>query len=211
MAGGVAAHRSYCQGVMATQAQIEANRRNSLKSRGPRSVEGKAVSRFNALKSGIDAKAEVIPGEDAAELEALAADYHWQYRPETPMEVFLVDSLVRADWQLRRLQKVEQQLWQREMQGGADLGEAFTKSPVLERLYRRLDAAERSMYRALKEFQRVRKEKKEAEEEDVPEEPAARAEGNLGSFRQRPNGPRETMGPADGMVEAEGTPPKAGA
>ena len=35
---------------MATQRQIEANRRNARKSTGPASVRGKAVSSMNALK-----------------------------------------------------------------------------------------------------------------------------------------------------------------
>jgi len=39
---------------MATPAQILANRANAQKSTGPRSVEGKAASRFNALKHGLD-------------------------------------------------------------------------------------------------------------------------------------------------------------
>lgn len=46
---------------MASQLQIEANRRNSQFSTGPRSPEVKAASRFNALKAGIDAEAQVIP------------------------------------------------------------------------------------------------------------------------------------------------------
>src|SRR5581483_10830012 len=50
--------------LMSTLRQIEANRRNSQLSTGPRTPEGKAVSRFNALKSGVNAKAQVIPGED---------------------------------------------------------------------------------------------------------------------------------------------------
>ena len=73
---------------MATPAQIEANRRNAQRSTGPRSVEGKAVSRFNALKSGIDAKSLVIPGEDPAELEALVANYYLQFPAATPVEAF---------------------------------------------------------------------------------------------------------------------------
>ena len=51
---------------MSTPAQIAASRRNARKSTGPRSVEGKAVSRLNALKSGIDAQSAVIRGEDPA-------------------------------------------------------------------------------------------------------------------------------------------------
>ena len=59
--------------VMATPKQTAANRLNAQNSTGPRSVEGKAASRFNALKSGIDAKAQVIPGEDPDQLEDLVA------------------------------------------------------------------------------------------------------------------------------------------
>ena len=60
---------------MSSAAQILANRENSLHSTGPRSDAGKAVSRFNALKFGVDARSLVIPGEDPAELEALALEY----------------------------------------------------------------------------------------------------------------------------------------
>src|ERR1035437_7669571 len=59
---------------MATPAQITANRANAQKSTGPRSVEGKSASRFNALKHGIDAASIVIPGEDPADYAALAAE-----------------------------------------------------------------------------------------------------------------------------------------
>ena len=48
---------------MSSLKQTEANRLNAQKSTGPRTTAGRAVSRFNALKSGIDAEAEVIPGK----------------------------------------------------------------------------------------------------------------------------------------------------
>ena len=48
---------------MATLAQIHANRLNAQSSTGPRSDQGKAASRFNALKHGIEARSLVIPGE----------------------------------------------------------------------------------------------------------------------------------------------------
>jgi hypothetical protein len=150
---------------MATQAQIQANRNNSQKSTGPRSPEAKAVSRFNALKSGIHAQSQVIPGEDAGELEALAADYRGQFEPESPLEIFLVDSMVAADWKLRRLRKIEAQLWQRELTGSpqgpdaaADLAEAYSRNPVLSQVQRRIESTERSYYRALKQMQQIQKE-----------------------------------------------------
>jgi hypothetical protein len=147
---------------MATPAQIEANRRNARKSTGPTSAAGKAVSRFNALKSGIHAESQVIPGEDPAELEALAANYCEQFQPATPLEVFLVDAIVTADWQLRRLRKLEARLWEREFSAPEEI-----PGPALTRLHRRIDAAERSYYRALKELQAQIAARPEVEEPDA--------------------------------------------
>ena len=81
---------------MSTPKQIEANRRNAQKSTGPTSAEGKAAVRFNALKSGIHAQSQVIPGEDPAALALLIAEYYDRYQPATPE--------VRA---LAALQKIE--------------------------------------------------------------------------------------------------------
>ena len=150
---------------MATPAQIEANRRNAQKSTGPTSVTGKAVSRFNHLKSGIHAKSQVLPDEDPAELEALAADYREQFQPATPLEVFLVDTIVSADWELRRLRKREPRLWDRDLDSTEDgpMGQALT------RLHRRIDATERSYYRALKELQAQITARTETEDVEQPQ------------------------------------------
>ena len=43
-----------------SQAKLEANRQNALKSTGPRSAEGKAKVRCNALKRGLLAREAVI-------------------------------------------------------------------------------------------------------------------------------------------------------
>src|ERR1017187_4081401 len=72
---------------MATPAQITANRANAQKSTGPRSVEGKSASRFNALKHSIDAATIVIPGEDPADYDALAALYLHEYRPPIRLRI----------------------------------------------------------------------------------------------------------------------------
>lgn len=148
---------------MASPLQIEANRRNSLHSTGPRTPEGKAVSRFNALKSGIHAEAQIIPGEDPAELEALSAGYYEQFHPASPIQCFLVDTLIHADWQLRRLRRLEAQLWTSQLSeikgedaGDAPLGRVYVQSlDAFTRLQRRIDATERSYYRALRELERL--------------------------------------------------------
>src|SRR5713101_2035842 len=86
--------------LMATDKQIEANRLNAKKSTGPRSVAGKAVSSMNALKSGVDAKSDVIRGEDPAALQALTDAYIERYQPATVEERQHVDVMIRADAQI---------------------------------------------------------------------------------------------------------------
>ena len=134
---------------MATPAQITANRANAQKSTGPRSVEGKSASRFNALKHGIDAASIVIPGEDPADYDSLAAAYHRDFRPETPSEAFHVETMLRAAWQKRRLQPVE-----------ADLCRTLlAESPaakLLARVQRQIAAFERAWYRAEAALRRAR-------------------------------------------------------
>lgn len=153
---------------MSSQLQIDANRRNSQFSTGPRAPEGKAVSSLNALKSGIHAKSQVIPGEDPAELEALTEGYHQEWAPTSHLECFLVDSLVRADWLLRRLARIEAETWTHEIEEArksvyskldedAPLGQIYSRTDDrYTRLQRRIDSAERSYYRALTQLQRLR-------------------------------------------------------
>src|ERR1017187_1659821 len=96
---------------MATPAQIAANQANAQKSTGPRSVEGKSASRFNALKHSIDAATIVIPGEEPADYDALAALSLRDHRPQAATESSHLDTMPRADWRQRRLQNVEADLY----------------------------------------------------------------------------------------------------
>jgi hypothetical protein len=144
---------------MATLKQIEANRLNSQKSTGPRSPEGKAAVRFNALKSGIDAQSQVIPGEDPA---ALTAEYHDRYQPVTPEVRALVGTLVTAGWQQRGFRTLEARLWDQKIRGIFFSVEGFTVaqsydngSDTFGRLQRRIDAVERSFHRALAALQKI--------------------------------------------------------
>src|ERR1017187_7776629 len=126
---------------MSSLRQIAANRINSEKSTGPRSAEGKAAASMNALKSGIDAQSNIIRGENAADLETLAAVYYRECQPVTALEHFYVDILIRNDWQLRRLERVDAELWEYHLEGysrpmpDAELARASSSqfSPRLQR------------------------------------------------------------------------------
>src|SRR5690242_6533061 len=136
---------------MATLAQTTANRTNALLSTGPRSVEGKAVSARNATKLGIYSQAEIIPGEDPAELDALAAEYERIYLPAGPVEASLVERAVRAQWLERRCARLEAEVLRvraAECQDSSDpLGAAAIYDSehgnTLNKIFRRQQAAKR--------------------------------------------------------------------
>ena len=147
---------------MATLQQIEANRLNAQKSTGPRSAEGKTAVRFNALKTGIDAQSQVIPGEDPAALALLTAEYYDRYQPATPEVRALVDTLVTAEWLQRRFRALEAQLWQYNLRGlyhpteGLELPQVYEgNNQVFNRLQRRIDATERTYHRTLAALQKI--------------------------------------------------------
>ena len=166
---------------MATPKQNEANRQNAQKSTGPRSVEGKAASRFNALKSGIDAQAQVIPGEDPGQLEVLVAEYQERFSTATPERRLLVDTLVSSEWLLRRLNRAEAEFWQYEAhrtESNYNSNEhpegrvLYHGDRTFDRLQRRVDSIGRNYHRALKELQGLET-AEQAEEPEQPEPAAA--------------------------------------
>ena len=141
----------------------------------------------------------IIPGEDPKELEALAANYQNEFQPASPVEQFLVDTIISADWQLRRLRAIETSLWLYKGVEAGGYAEAFANDKAFDRLFRRMDAAERSLYRAKRELEKMRKEAGQVAGEGAAVEtgtlrpdagwPAAppgapAANGKLGSFLQ---------------------------
>ena len=60
-----------------SKAKVEANRRNAQKSKGPTSDEGKARSRYNALKHGMTAKTVLLPGDDHQEFAGRSFRCRW--------------------------------------------------------------------------------------------------------------------------------------
>lgn len=95
----------------ASPAQIEANRRNALQSTGPRTPQGKAASRMNALKHGIRSQQVVVRGrcirEDDREFAALHQRLWDDLKPVGVLEEILADQIVTTHWRLRRALKAE--------------------------------------------------------------------------------------------------------
>jgi hypothetical protein len=75
---------------MTSLRQIEANRRNSLKSTGPKTTEGKNTSRCNAVRHGLTAETVIGALEDAEDYKAFEATITADYDAQSAVERDLV-------------------------------------------------------------------------------------------------------------------------
>jgi hypothetical protein len=152
---------------MATDAQIEANRRNAQLSTGPRTPEGKARSAANALKHGLTAQNLLIPSEDPQQFVTFAAALRAELNPQGDLENMLVDRIIGDYWRLQRVEILEAHAF---CQRVAELGDtpehsghpadaitlSFRYDRYRERAFdslgRHESRLERSFYRALREL-----------------------------------------------------------
>ena len=92
---------------MTSERQTAANRANALRSTGPKTPEGKAAVRLNAVQHGLLARDAVLPGEAADAFEDLSNEVWAELSPVGPIEKLLVDRIVNAMWRLRRSARAE--------------------------------------------------------------------------------------------------------
>src|SRR5215831_2440569 len=97
---------------MTTFRQIEANRRNALKSTGPKTVAGKAQSRCNAVRHGLTAETVIGVLEDAEDYKAFEAAITADYEARSAVERELVLRLASVLWRLRRATTMETGLFE---------------------------------------------------------------------------------------------------
>jgi hypothetical protein len=157
---------------MTSEKQAQANQRNARKSTGPKTSEGKAAIRHNALKHGLLAQEVLIFGEDEDTLMALDECLRDTLKPEGDLEDLLVEQIVAAHWRLRRLRHVEAGIFDvmfytdgpERMSHPAStytssLGQSFINdadaSNAFSKLSRYETTIQRSLYKALHELQRL--------------------------------------------------------
>ena len=92
---------------MTSLRQIEANRRNALKSTGPTTPEGKERSSCNAVRHGLTAETVIAILESSDDYEAFEAAVISDYNAETAVERQLVLRLASVLWRLRRATSME--------------------------------------------------------------------------------------------------------
>ncbi len=176
---------------MATAKQATANRENAARSTGPRTKPGKARSSRNALKHGLSAEQVVMLDEDPAAFEALRSDLFEHYQPTDPVAEHLVEQVAASIWRLRRVPEIEAGIFEyhyshlqelhadmkqfdvtatneerqakdRQAEPRPVLGDAFGRAECsLNSLIRIAGAIEGSMYRAIRELERIKAERQD--------------------------------------------------
>src|SRR6267378_5623190 len=97
--------------IMTSERQAAANRMNARHSTGPKTQNGKAAVRLNALRHGLLTLDLVLPGEDADAFEDLLNQVRADVSPVGPIEELLADRVVNIMWRLERLARAETALF----------------------------------------------------------------------------------------------------
>jgi hypothetical protein len=157
---------------MATEAQIQANRRNAERSTGPRTAAGKAVVAQNAVKHGLLGEQVVVEGEDRARYARHRDAMLRALGPLEEVEITLAERLIGLSWRLQRVQRLQVQAFEALCAGpGAGPGEEgpdeelalgrivvkdFSEGRVLDRLLMYERRLEHSLCRILGELRKER-------------------------------------------------------
>lgn len=135
-------------------------------STGPRTEEGKAISKMNALKHGLASGQLIIQGEDPAAFEALKAGFEKDFQPANTIEQTLVANMAKSQWLTDRAIRLQQLAWE------ARSFDQWLAAPVeLSVLIRYQNTNHRAFITTLKTLQTIQKERKLAEKEFVSQTP----------------------------------------
>jgi hypothetical protein len=129
---------------MTSLRQLEANRENAQRSTGPRTDQGKRVSRRNALRHGLAAETVIEILEEPDDYKAFEATIIADYDARTAVERELVLRLASLLWRIRRataidtdLLRIQSEILRERRQAAEQAGEP---GPPPNPLYRALQA-----------------------------------------------------------------------
>jgi hypothetical protein len=94
-----------------SDARLAANRANSQLSTGPRSVEGKAKSSLNAVKTGLTGRTVLLSTDDAVIYQQHLDRYFSEFSPATDKEKALVQCIADTEWRLLRIAPLEASIY----------------------------------------------------------------------------------------------------
>jgi hypothetical protein len=115
---------------MSSPAQVAANQANAQLSTGPKTVEGKAKSSRNALKTGLTGRTMILPKDQAELYELHVLGYADRLAPEGERENELVQSIADCRWRLGSIPGLEAALYAR---GFGEFKDMFEDEPEDQR------------------------------------------------------------------------------
>jgi hypothetical protein len=135
---------------------------------GPKTNEGKAVSKYNAIKHGLLTKEVLVEGEEKEDLAELKETITEALDPIGPMENLLVDRIIANVWRLRRALQIETKtmewyqndfdmfpIGQSEEQQARKSIKNMLSNESIETILRYETTIERSIFRTLHELERL--------------------------------------------------------
>lgn len=163
--------------IMTTDKQLQANKQNA-KLGGVKTPEGKAITKFNALKHGLLSSEVLLKGEDKDNLVKLSNQIRESLQPVGEIEQLLTDRIITNFWRLKRAMGVERSTmeWEKFNErgeidlsfGGYPRDEKLEEEQKIrkkirdmiannetEQILRYETTIERSIYKALHELQRL--------------------------------------------------------
>jgi hypothetical protein len=143
--------------MLISEKQHQANCENAKHSCGPKTPEGKAAVRLNALIYGLRARTLIIRDEKAEEFQRFFDTLIAELQPQDELERMQVQQMAVAHWILARIAYGENQIYQEDLPIERQLD-------LLHQVGIERTRLERSFYTALHELQRLQ-EKREAKAE----------------------------------------------
>jgi hypothetical protein len=190
-----------------SESQLAANRQNAQLSTGPISEAGKAKSSLNAVKTGLTGRTVLLPTDDAAGYQLHIEAYEREFRPVGQRERDLVQSIADTQWRLLRIPSLETGIYalgHLEFSNSLEEQDACVRPGMIEvktflkyeRQLRNLQLQEARLARRrekeIAEFRilQLERRRKEDEEREPVEQPAAPAKARAGSrlFDPQTNG-----------------------
>src|ERR1039458_1139835 len=90
----------------------KSNRQNAQHSTGPKTPEGKAAIRFNALTYGLRTRATVLESENAADYSRLWDELEADWQPQDRTERCYLETMVTSQWLLARVADSERKVYE---------------------------------------------------------------------------------------------------
>ncbi len=141
---------------MATEKQIEANRRNSTLSTGPCTEAGREASAQNHLTLGLFTRRDYVKPDERDLYKEFCDGFYTELGPEGHIETALAAEIVAASWRLRRCSEAE-----------GDLADYASEDPMLdestEKTRRSIERARNSahshFHRSLNQLRKIQTER----------------------------------------------------